>query len=121
MFRRFFPPIVIGFVLFGVFVLGLCVKTNIMAIGCGVGIPKWYVNLPPIIQFLPIALCLPGILAAIAGPLLFGDSNAVFYFYLFLGQALTYWLVGHAVNAVFHAVTAVKSGSPPEDRTSGES
>jgi hypothetical protein len=103
MVRRLFPRIVIGFVAFGVVFLLICLKLNILFFGCAANSPQWYSTAPRIVQFLP-ALCLPGFLAAIAGPCVFGDSDAMLYFNLFFGQALGYWLVGHAANWLVRAV-----------------
>jgi hypothetical protein len=111
--RRFFPPIVIGFVLFGVFLLGVSVKLNTISFGCSVNGPKWYLDLPPIVGLLQAALCLPGIIAAIVGPFFFGDSDAMLYFNLFFGQSVGYWLAGHAVNWLFRAVRNARRPQTP--------
>ena len=110
MVRRLFPPIVIGFVLFGVLLLGVSVRLNTISFGCSVNAPKWYLDLPPIVGLLQVGLCLPGMLAAIVGPFFFGDSDAMLYINLFVGQALTYWLAGHAVNWLARAIR----GGPPQ-------
>jgi hypothetical protein len=116
MVRRLLPPFVIGFVAFGVIFLAICLKLNILFFGCAANCPRWYLNAPKIVQCLPW-LCLPGFVAAVAGPFLFGDSDAMLYVNLFVGQTLAYWLAGHAANWLFHRMRDGSSppGSIPRD------
>jgi hypothetical protein len=116
--RRLFPSVVIGFVLFGVLLIGVSLRLNTLSFGCSVSVPKWYLDLPPIIGLLQVVLCLPGIAAAIVGPFLFGDSDTMLYFNLFFGQSLAYWLAGHAANWF---VRAVRNARPPQTPTASDS
>ena len=58
MLRRLFPPLAIGFVVFGVVFLAICLRLNTVSFGCSVNCPQWYANMPMAVQcFLAHCAC----------------------------------------------------------------
>lgn len=112
MWRNWLPPIVAGFVLFGLVLSAMCVALDVWPTLCHASLPRWFDRLPEGVQRAWFYLTLPGLIGMIVMSWT-GTACAGF----FLGQALAYyfagWLAHGAMVLLLRGLGAMRGGRGP--------